>query len=73
MFILGVIGFIVVFFVVLVFAGITCIAVGLEYAIPAILILLFGIGIFTWIKISYRKIKTYIFKKVHYPDGTYKV
>ena len=71
MLLLGFIALLVMLFVALTFGAITAIAVAFKYLLYALFIWFLLVGVYTWIKIGYKKTKVYIYNKVHYPKGTY--
>lgn len=72
--VLEIIGLLIILVIALALGGFTLVAVVLvDYVLPAILIFILCVGIFTWIKIGYKKIKSYLHKKKNYPKGKYKI
>lgn len=70
---LGIFILIVIFILVVFAAGaITSVALLLKYLIIGFVACIPIIGIYTWLKIGLRKLKSWIYKKRHYPKGVYK-
>ena len=61
------------FFVALVLGMIATIALAFKYLVLSLIAFVLIIGVWTWIKLGYDKTKRWIYKKVHYRNGTYKI
>ena len=73
MLILGAIIILIITLILLVIGAVTGVALGFSYIVPIMGILFLGIGVFAWVKLGYKKFRTYLYNKIHYPNGTYKV
>lgn len=61
------------FFVALVLGTIATIALAFKYLVLSLIAFVLIIGVWTWIKLGYDKTKRWIYKKIHYRNGTYKI
>lgn len=61
------------FFVALVLGAITIVALAFKYLFFLLIAFVLIVGVRTWIKLSYDKSKKWLYKKIHYRNGTYKI